>query len=372
MTTGDAETTRARLQQWLADTMSAPGLALSPLQRPGGAGFSAEMFFTTARYDGAGGPVEKDLVVRRQIFGHDLLKDADLRHQWRVMDAFARHTAIRVPPLVGMEEDHAVLGAPFLVMERVPGRIIAQNPNYNREGWLAELPLADRHRVWKRGIENMADVHTVDWRQGFEFLHTPDKGTPGLGQYLASLGEWLEWARAGRAWSVLESAFAYLDDNRPASPATNVLWGDPIPANTLFDDQGNVAATIDWEMAALGPGEIDLAWWLFFDNLFSAGFGVQRLEGLPDREESIAIYEARVGRKVDDMHYYDVLSTLRMAIVSARQVDRQIAQGNLAADNNAHVDNPTAAHLARLIGAPEPQVGDDFQQLMAVIMANKH
>ncbi|HLS98318.1 MAG: phosphotransferase family protein [Porticoccaceae bacterium] len=372
MSNPDTDTTHARLRQWLADTLAAPGLSLSPLLAPGGAGFSAEMFFTTARYPGPSGPVERELVVRRQIFGHDLLKDADLRHQWRVMDAFARHTDIRVPPLVGIEMDHAVLGAPFLVMERVPGRIVSQNPNYNRAGWLADLPLAERHRVWKVGIENMADIHRVDWRQGFEFLHDPGKGQPGLDQYLANLGDWLDWARAGRPWPVLEAAMAHLRDNRPANPAVNVLWGDPIPANTLFDDQGNVVATIDWEMAALGPGEIDLAWWLFFDNLFSAGFGVPRLEGLPSREESIAIYEARVGRKVGDMHYYDVLSTLRMAIVSARQVDRQIALGNLAADNSAHINNPTAAHLATLIGAPVPAVGEDFHQLMAVLMKAKH
>lgn len=371
MTTTDTESIRTRLEQWLVDKIPAAELSLSPLQTPGGAGFSAEMFFTTARYQGASGPVEKDLVVRRQIFGHDLLKDADLRHQWRVMDAFARHTDVRVPPLVGMEMDHGILGAPFLVMERVPGRIISQNPNYNREGWLAELPLMERHRVWKGAIENMADIHKVDWHQGFEFLHHGSRGEAGLDQFLYGIGDWLDWARAERSWSVLENAMDYLRANRPANPSICVLWGDPIPANTLFDDNGNVAATIDWEMAALGPGEIDLGWWLFFDNLFSAGFGVKRLDGLPDREETIAIYEARVGRKVGDMHYYDVLSALRMAIVSARQVDRQIAQGNLAADNSAHINNPTAAHLAQLIGMPQPEVGDDFHQLMAVVM-KKH
>src|SRR3546814_9369032 len=73
------------------------------------------------------------------------------------------------------------------------------------------------------------------------------------------------------------------------------------------------------------PPEIDLAWWLYFDELLSITFGVKRLEGLPDRAETIAIYEKAAGRPVRDMDYYDILTGLRMGIVAIRQADRQIA-----------------------------------------------
>jgi aminoglycoside phosphotransferase (APT) family kinase protein len=371
MTKIDQETTRQRLEQWLADKLPAvSGVSLSELRAPGGAGFSAEMYFTTARYRSADGDQEKNLVFRRQISGHDLLLDANLEHQWKVMKAFREHTDIAVPPLVGIELDPDLLGAPFLVMEQVPGRVVPQNPNYNLSGWVADLPLDKRFEVWQRGIENMADIHKVDWRDGFTFLHDPELGQPGLDQFLTWIEKWLTWAEAGRSWSVLDDAMAYLKENRPENPAVNVLWGDPIPANTLYNDDLTVAATIDWEMATLGPGEVDLAWWLFFDDLFSTGFGVERLEGLPTREEAIAIYEARLGRPVQDMHYFDVVSTLRMAIVSARQVDRQIAMGNIPAENRAHMNNPTAGQLARLIGVEPPPVGQDFQDLMAAVMGH--
>ncbi len=34
-----------------------------------------------------------------------------------------------------------------------------------------------------------------------------------------------------------------------------------------------VVAVLDWEMASLGPPEVDLAWFLFFERFFSEGLG---------------------------------------------------------------------------------------------------
>src|SRR3546814_1621197 len=107
----------------------------------------------------------------------------------------------------------------------------------------------------------------------------------------------------------------------------------------MFRPDGTVAALIDWELAALGPPEIDLAWWLYFDELFSITFGVKRLEGLPDRAETIAIYEKAAGRPVRDMDYYDILTGLRMGIVAIRQADRQIAIGNRSEEHTSELQS---------------------------------
>src|SRR3546814_15961891 len=77
---------------------------------------------------------------------------------------------------------------------------------------------------------------------------------------------------------ITDAALAYVLDNRPSEAGVSVLWGDPTPSNTMFRPDGTVAALIDWELAALGPPEIDLAWWLYFDELFIITFGVKRLE----------------------------------------------------------------------------------------------
>src|SRR3546814_11782936 len=64
----------------------------------------------------------------------------------------------------------------------------------------------------------------------------------------------------------------YILQNKPAQAPVNVLWGDATPSNVMFDDEGKVKALIDWELATLGPAELDLAWWLYFDDLFSRRF----------------------------------------------------------------------------------------------------
>ena len=274
-----------------------------------------------------------------------------------------------MPPLVGIELSHDALGSPFLVMERLPGRIVPQNPNYNVTGWLADLPLTQRAQVWRNGIAAIAQVNRTD-PGGFAFLDNPARGAVGLPQYLHWVDEWLRWALAGRSHKAAEAAMAYLHANRPPDAPVEVLWGDAIPANQLFDEQGNVVGVIDWEFAALGPGEIDLAWWLYFDRLFSAGFNVERLKGLPDRADMIATYEQAAGRTVRDLAYYELLVGLRMTIVSMRSVDRVAAFGKIAADNDAWLNNPSSRWVAAHMGLPPVTIGPDFQAYIKALFAS--
>src|SRR3546814_14694392 len=115
----------------------------------------------------------------------------------------------------------------------------------------------------------------------------------------------------------------------------------------MFDDEGKVKALIDWELAPLGPAELDLACWLYFDDLFSRRSGVQRLEGLPTREESIAIWEAAVGRKAAHLDYYDIVVGLRMALVVVGAFDRQVSVGHVPADNQSPNANLMPMYLDR-------------------------
>jgi aminoglycoside phosphotransferase (APT) family kinase protein len=132
----------------------------------------------------------------------------------------------------------------------------------------------------------------------------------------------------------------------------------------LFGPDDQVAAAIDWELAGLGPGEADLGWWLFFDGLFSDAMGVERLPGLPGREETIAIYEAASGRQVANMEYFEVLANVEMSIIGLRQFDRQVGFGLIPATSSAYLNNPISAMLAEKLGLPIPEVGEDFAELM--------
>jgi len=132
----------------------------------------------------------------------------------------------------------------------------------------------------------------------------------------------------------------------------------------MFRSDGTVAALIDWELAALGPPELDLAWWLYFDDLFSRRFGVTRLPGLPTRTETIAIYEAASGRTVRHMDYYDIVAALRMALVAVGAFDRQVSLGNIEASNESLNGNLMTLYLAEKLNLPLPELGNDFTAFM--------
>ena len=52
----------------------------------------------------------------------------------------------------------------------------------------------------------------------------------------------------------------------------------------------------------------DLGWWLFFDHQHSVGKGVARLDGLGTRQETIDLWEERVGRSTADVRWYEVFA----------------------------------------------------------------
>jgi aminoglycoside phosphotransferase (APT) family kinase protein len=355
-----------RLSAWLsAKKPDWRNLTVAPIDVQVGSGFSAEIFFVDVTYTDADGRNERTLVVRRQPQTYEVVFGSDLRIQADMMAALDARGDVLVPAWIGLEEDPSILGAPFLVMGRVEGQAATQRPNYNLEGWLVEFTPAERKRAWANAIQAFAKIHAIDWEDGFRFLDRPDRGKPGLEQYLGYLVEWHKVAGQGRTMPIVDAALDYVLKHRPDDADCCVLWGDPTPSNTMWRPDGSVAALIDWELAALGPPELDLAWWLYFDDLFSRRFGVTRLEGLPTRDETIALYETASGRKLRHLDYYDIVAALRMALVAVGAFNRLVGQGVLPARNESLNGNLMTLYLAERLGLPLPHLGADFREFMS-------
>jgi aminoglycoside phosphotransferase (APT) family kinase protein len=332
-----------------------------------GAGFSAEIGFFDASYTDADGKrQEQSLVLRRQPMDFEVVLGSSLALQGKMMASLSAWGGVPVPPWIGMELDPAVLGMPFLVMGKVVGECVAQRPNYNTEGWVANMSPAERLQTWTNAIQSFAQMSRIDWQKdGFGFLARADWGAPGVDQYVGHIAAWHASCAQGRPLLYADAALDYIVKNKPADAPVNVLWGDATPSNVMFDGSGNVVALIDWELAALGPSELDLAWWLYFDDLFSRRFGTVRLEGLPTRDESIAIWEAAAGRKAEHMAYYDIVVALRMALVAVGAFDRQVNLGNITAENASLNANLMTQYLAEKLGMPVPVLGPDFYAFMS-------
>lgn len=353
------------LQGWLAgEKPEWRDIRVRPLNVTLGAGFSADIFFVDVDYVDPAGPQSQTLVVRRQPMDLEVVFGSSLALQGKMMAALDARGDLPVPPWIGMHLDPDILGLPFLVMGKVEGECAKQKPNYNVEGWLVEMTPAQRRQSFTNAINAFASLATIDWCDGFEFLAQPENGPPGLDQYVGALEAWHKAAGRGRAMPIVDAAMAYVRANMPNDAGVNVLWGDPTPSNVMFSADGQVNALIDWELAALGPAELDLAWWLYFDDLFGRRFGITRLEGLPTKDETIAIWEAASGRKARHLDYYDIVAALRMALVAVGAFDRQVGIGNIPATNKSLNDNFMTLYLAEKLGLPLPELGPDFVAFM--------
>jgi aminoglycoside phosphotransferase (APT) family kinase protein len=358
---GDA--IRERLTRWLAGKLpGAKDLKISGFDLPSGMGWSVEILFFELQYSVAGSIQQRQCVLRRDVQDSPLILGTDLARQAAVMQHVAQHSTLPVPEVLGMEPASDILGAPFMVMERIGGKAVQQNPNYNVHGWVSELPEKRRAEPWLNGVKTLATLHQLQADESLVFLRQSERGAAGLPQYLEWVKEWSDWALQGREVAVINAALRHLFETMPTNVANVVLWGDPTPANCLFDENLNIAGLLDWELAGMGPAEIDLAWWLFMDQLMSEGLGYPRLAGLPNREALIQCYESEAGKAVDNIEYYEILSGLKMALVTLRSVDRTVASGkvDLAWDNNAIRSNPSISLLARKLGVSEPTDNSDF------------
>jgi aminoglycoside phosphotransferase (APT) family kinase protein len=332
------EAERGRFTEWLRDRLDAPNVRLGAVERPKAGGLSSETIMIDADW-GAGA---RSLVIRLPPVGHGLFPDYDLSAQVRTMEALRAHTSIPVPTVLWHETDVAVLGREFAVMDRVAGRIPSDNPGYHFEGWLKDLDPDGQRRVFSESIAMLASIHQVDWAAaGLGSL-------PGIGvdREFSYWRNYLDWACDGRLVPAIEGAFEWCRRHRPLTePSPALVWGDTRLGNIVYDDDLNVRAVLDWEMATLGPPELDLGWYLFIERT-ALQFTTQ-LAGFPDRSGTIAAYEHHLGRVVVDIDWYEIWGGLRSAAIMIRVADN-LAELELVPREFRH-DNPVTRLLESML-----------------------
>lgn len=320
----------AGLGGWLERRIGdACDLAIGDVVEPGQGFSNTTLCFRATWREAAGAPRERRLVARIQRdSGCPLL--ADIFHQWRVMAAIAANSEVAAPRLAWAEESPAVLGAPFFLMDWIEGRVPADYPSYHAEGWFADLPEADRSRGWWNAVAEMARLHRIDWR-AFPFLAQGRTETPDAGFYLEHfVRRWFDWAANGRRYPFIEEAIAELERRKPATNQAGLVWNDARMGNTMFAADLSVAALLDFEVATLGPAEIDVGWWLYAEDIFTEHLGAPRNPAVPRREAARAGLERLYGRPLVDLDYFEALAALKHAVISIKAYgnDKKDDSGN--------------------------------------------
>lgn len=351
----EPEVVAARLATACERHLGAGDARVADVTVPRSSGMSNETVLFDATWTGPGGTRTERLVARVSPTGPAVFPRYDLGCEFAVMSALARHSSVPVPGMYFHEPDPDLLGAPFLVMARADGRVPADDPPHTTEGWVHDLGPDQRATLHDNGLRVLADLHAVDLDGiGLGFLHTrPDAGVAGQ---LRLWRETFAWAAGDDRNPTVEAALDWADANQPTDLGPDVLnWGDARIGNLIYDDALAVAAVLDWEMVCVGPRELDLGWWSMMQRYYAEGIGVPPLAGFPDRAGLLARYRELTGYQPVDLHYFEVLGAVRLAVLMHRAGNMMIDAGLLPPGAPMRISNPASNLLARLLDLPAPE-----------------
>jgi aminoglycoside phosphotransferase (APT) family kinase protein len=300
-------------------------------------------------------------VIRMEPRGRQIFFAPNIVREYQIAEGLAQ-VGIPTAPLIAVEPDETILGAPFMVMGEVQGRAPLGRPSMHVAGLLTELCAAERARLSGNAIDVLAQIHAVDWRATHPFLASEIAHSCGLDHHLDHLSRWYEWTAQGREFPLTDQALAFLKRARAGLSDTRdvLLWGDARPGNILFAGDQSVAAVLDLEAALIGPRGLDLGYWLMMDRFHADAIGITRLPGWPSEAETTARYAASSGLDLPDLDYFIVLGAFFMATTIIRAADLGIASGKFAPDTRFGFDNTATQIIAERLGLPVPSLSPDF------------
>jgi len=236
----------------------------------------------------------------------------DLAPQALVQNTVAA-AGVPAPAPAVVVDDAQWIGAPFLVMPRVSGDVPGPAPLF--DPYVRDAGPVVQRLLHDELLEVVAAIHAVDWK-----AQELDAWLPGttVRQALARWEAYVAWAGEGDPLPALSRALDWCAVHLPAEHGRPVLlWGDVRLGNLVLAPDHRVRAVLDWDLASIGPPEMDLGWHFGLEFMMEALFG-DRPPGFPPAAEAVARFERHSGRPVHDLAWHEVFALVRALAVNDR------------------------------------------------------
>ena len=264
-----------------------------------------------------GGPLAgRQRLVVRTTAATGISASLDLGDEFAVLKA-AFAAGVTVPEPLFASREGVLFGRPFFVMRRVEGTATADRITGDPALEPALPAIAER-----LGRE-LARIHTIQPpRSDLAFLPPYREVRPA--QQIARFRHYLDRQPAPRP--VLEWGIRWLETHLPPPVAPVLCHHDFRTGNYLLDG-ARLTAILDWEFAGWGDPHEDIGWFC------CKGWRFARLDreagGIADRARFYDGYERQSGRAVDPrrVHFWEVLASVRWAVIALQQGDRHIIGG---------------------------------------------
>ncbi|MBK8411313.1 MAG: phosphotransferase family protein [Sandaracinaceae bacterium] len=249
----------------------------------------------------------------------------DVSRECRVLEAVAPEFPL-APRVVATEDDPAVLGAPFYLMEHIEGTIL-------RKDFPADMkPTEDTRREYASALI-----------RALALLHQTATDSPALRAIGNPVGyterQLSGWAKrfddsATRPLPKATQALAWLTAHLPREDADCVIHNDWKFDNVVFEGASTrLIGVLDWELATRGHPLMDLgtvlAAWVEVSDPVPVQLmrlGPTNLPGMPTRAELAALYGTLSGRDTAAWRAFHVFGLVKLGVV-AQQLYARFLRG---------------------------------------------
>ena len=285
-----------RLQRYLAD---AGHVANLQVMADGHAGLT--FGFDLHRHTGGHTPY----ILKKAPEGVPRRGSADIYRQAALLRTL--HSAgFPAPDVPWAHNDDDALGAPFIIMERLPGRsVIVWDP---APASLAQF--ADATSMWAGAAALMGMLHSFDWRAQLGDWQAPTTLPAELERWTKLLRHMQDSELRARAITLADQ----LARSRPEDGPIGLLHGDLQPGNVLYDN-GEACGLIDWDLATIGPIGLDVGWLSMIAD--AEGWAPDwRPHAAPPRDLLLHAYRGAGGGDFPASHWHQAFAFFRMAAIT--------------------------------------------------------
>ena len=309
-----AEERRAALA-WFLERASGAGSVEVTEFVPLRGGAIQENWAVDARFSGGAYAGEQRLVLRTAAPTGVAASLGRLEEFAVLKAAFA--AGVTVPEPLWASDDPEIMGKPFFTMRRVEGTAAAHR--ITRDPALDPALPAIAERLGRE----LARIHTIrPPRADLAFLAPYEQVGPA--HQIASFRAYLDGHPMPRP--VLEWGIRWLETH-VLPPTDPVLCHHDFRTGNYMLDGAALTGILDWEFSGWGDPHEDIGWFC------SKGWRFARLDreagGISDRALFYRGYESESGRLIDPrrVFFWEVLASVRWAIIALQQSDRYMIAG---------------------------------------------
>ena len=272
-------------------------------------------------------------VLRRPPLGHIMPSAHDMGREFRVLSGLNK-VAFPTPTTRGYCEDESVIGAKFMMMDFIDGRVIESAQT------ASSLSATQAGEISQELVDTLARLHAVDpAAAGLDQLGKP------AGYLQRQVKRW------GEQWQItktrelpeIETLHAWLETaitKVPESLPTSIVHGDYRIDNVILArDKSEIVAVLDWEMSTLGDPISDLAislvyWSQATDTLrkkIPVAEDVTSGLGFWSRQQVLDRYVSQTGLDISHLDECVALACFKLAVIMESIHHRNLSGQQLGA-----------------------------------------